>query len=196
MIPKVSEEKSSVSGSEKSAWFAMSATFGRELKAKDYLDSHDVECFIPMKYTMVGDKKKVKVRKLVPAIHNLLFVHATKQRIQALKSGLSYLQYLTMPVDGRNVPITVPENQMQQFITVCNTYDDKLVYLSPDEINLDEGTPVKIIGSAFDGVEGTFVRVKKGRKKQVVVSVQGVAAVMIAKFTDGYLQLLEPTSNQ
>ena len=173
------------------SWFAMSATFGRELKAKSYLEDHGLECFVPMKYDIVTDRRRCKSKKLVPAIHNLLFVHTTRERIQELKRGLDYLQYLTHSVDGRNVPIIVPDGQMQQFITVCNTYDDRLVYLAPDEINLAEGTPVRIIGSAFDGVEGTFVKVKKKRKKRVVVLVRGIAAVMLAEFTDGYLQVLD-----
>ena len=180
-----------MTASENPCWFAMSATFGRELKARDYLEKNKVECFIPMKYQMVDDKKQGKVRKLVPAIHNLLFVYTTKERIQTLKSSVDYLQYLTMPVDGKNVPIIVPEYQMKPFIAVCETYNENLVYLAPDEINLEKGTPVRIIGSSFDGVEGTFVKVQKRRKKQVVVLVQGVAAVMIAEFTDGYLQVLE-----
>ena len=172
-------------------WFAMSATFGRELKARDYLEKNGVESFVPMKYQMVNDRKRGKVRKLVPAISNLIFVHTTKDRIQALKTSVDYLQYLTMPIDGRNIPILVPENQMRPFIAVCETLNENLVYLSPDEINLERGTPVRIVGSAFDGIEGTFVKVNKRRKKQVVVQVQGVVVVMIAEFTDGYLQVLE-----
>ena len=88
-------------------------------------------------------------------------------------------------------PITIPEDQMQHFIRVCDSLSETLVYLAPDEVELAEGTPVRIVGSVFDGVEGTFVKVGKGRKKQVVVLVQGVAAVMVAEFTDGYLQVLE-----
>lgn len=173
------------------AWYAMSATFGRELKAKSFLESNNVRCFVPMRYEVVSDRRKGKIRKLVPAIHNLLFVYTTKMRIQSLKECLGYLQYLTKPVDGRNVPIVVPEDQMRRFIAVCDTYDDHLVYLSPDEIRLEKGTPVRIVGSAFDGVEGTFVKVNGIRKKRVVVLVQGIAAVMVAEFTDGYLQVLD-----
>lgn len=173
------------------AWYAMSATFGRELKAKSYLESHDVCCFVPMKYEVVSVGHHGKIRKLVPAIHNLLFVYSTKVRIQTLKDCLGYLQYLTKPVDGRNVPIVVPEDQMRRFMAVCDTYDEHLVYLSPDEIRLERGTPVRIVGSAFDGVEGTFVKVNGIRKKRVVVLVQGIAAVMVAEFTDGYLQVLD-----
>ena len=100
-------------------WFAMSATFGRELKARDFLEKNKVQCFVPMRYQIINDKKQGKVRKLVPAINNLIFVYTTKERIQELKGSLDYLQYLTMPVNGRNVPIIVPEYQMQPFIAVC-----------------------------------------------------------------------------
>ena len=179
------------SSSEPFQWFAMSATFGRELKAREYLEGKGVRCFIPMRWQIVRDRRGGKVRKLVPAISNLLFACTTRQRIQSLKSMVEYLQYLTRPSDGKNVPVTIPDWQMEQFMRVCDTYNEKLVYLAPDEINLAGGTPVRIVGSAFDGVEGTFVRVGKGRKRQVVVLVQGVAAVMVAEFADGYLEVLE-----
>ena len=181
-------EKCEVSGSQ---WYAMSATFGRSLKAKEYLDSKGITCFVPMKYVLVPDKKGGKIRKLVPAINNLLFVHTTKEIIQEHKVRLGYLHYLTTPVNGRNIPILVPEAQMKQFIAVCETHNERLVYLSPEEVHLDKGTPVKIVGGEFDGVEGTFVKVSGKRKKQVVVCVQGIAAVMIVEFAEGYLQVLE-----
>ena len=171
-------------------WFAMSAPFGRVLKAKALLDSKSVKCFVPMKYEMVIDKEKGKVRKLVPAISNLIFAYTTKDNIQSIKKNVSYLQYLIKREEERNLPIIVPDNQMEQFIKVCETHNEKLHYLAPDEIKLTQGTPVRIIGSEFDGVEGLFVRVQGKRKKQVVVLIQGVTAVVLAEFTDGYLQVL------
>ena len=184
-------DKSLSAAQQESVWFAMSATFGRALKAKAFLEGKGVKCFVPMRYEMVDNKGQGKERKLIPAITNLIFVYTTKDTIQQLKSGVNYLHYLTHSVGGVNQPIVVPEHQMQHFIAVCDTHNDKLVYLSPGEVNLEAGTAVKIIGSAFDGVEGTFVKVKGSRKKSVVVLVQGIAAVMIAEFADGYLQVLE-----
>ena len=173
-------------------WFAMSATFGRALKAKTFLESKSIECFVPMKYELLCGKTQNKVRKLVPAINNLIFVRASKSQIQSAKSEVDFLQYLTRPEKGRNVPIIVPEYQMQQFIKVCQIQNDSVTYLSPDEVDLAKGTPVKIIGSAFDGVEGLFMKVKNGRKKRVVVLIQGIIAAMLAEVEDGYIQVLEP----
>lgn len=172
-------------------WFAMSATYGRELKAKDFLEKNRVECFVPMRYDVVQKRGGKRIRQLVPAISNLIFAHTTRERIQELKPLVEYLQYKTMPENGRNIPIIVPEYQMQQFIAVCNTYNDKLIYLSPDEINLQEGTPVKVIGGIFDGIEGTFLRIEKGKRKKIVVLAEGVAAVVLTDFNDGYIQVLD-----
>lgn len=172
-------------------WFAMSATFGRALKAKDFLESRSVRCFIPMKYEIVSDGKHGKKRQLVPAINNLLFVNATRSCIQNLKVELPYLQYLTKPEGTRRVPIVVPERQMEQFVAVCDTYNEKLTYLNPDEINIEKGTPVQIIGGAFDGVEGTFVKVAGVRSRRVAILVPGITAVVIADITQGCLKVLE-----
>ena len=180
----------SVESVEPVVWFAMSATFGRALKAKDFLESRSVHCFIPMKYDVVNDGKRGKVRKLVPAINNLLFVRTTRSNIQALKSEVDYLQYLTRPEGARRVPIIVPDHQMEQFITVCDSYNEKLVYLNPSEINLAKGTPVQIIGGMFDGIEGTFVKVEGVRNRRVAILVPGIAAVVIADITRGCLKVL------
>lgn len=175
---------------ESCEWFAMSATYGRSMKAKAILENNEIRCFVPMKYTMVNDRRQGKVRKLIPAINNLIFAYATKKTIQSVKQTYSFLQYLTRPEEGRRLPIVVPEKQMTQFMSVCETLDESLLYMTPDEISLEEGTPVRIVGGEFDGIEATFVRVNKGRKKKVVVLVQGVAAVMLTELSEGYLQVI------
>ena len=172
-------------------WFAMSATFGRELKAKEFLEKNNVRCFVPLRYQLVKGRSKDKVRKLVPAISNLVFVNATKDNIKILKTKLPYLQYHTRPDGGKNIPITVPCAQMEQFIAACNTYNEKMSFVRPDEIRLTEGTRIRIVGGAFDGIEGTFVRIDKGKQKHVVINVDRIAAIVLAKVNDGYIQVLE-----
>ena len=176
--------------SEPVSWYAMSATFGRALKVKEFLDSRSIRCFVPMKHDVVSDGKHGKKRQLVPAISNLLFVYATRSCIQDLKTQLGYLQYLTRSEGTRRIPVVVPDRQMEQFIAVCNTYNEKLIYLNPNEINIQKGTPVQIVGGAFDGVEGIFVKVDGVRNRRVAIMVSGIAAVVIADITNGCLKLL------
>ena len=189
--PMQTEEGKAKAAANPVVWFAMSATFGRELKAKAYLEENEVECFVPLQFRLVVDRSGKKERKLLPAVSNLLFAHTTKDRIQELKKDHPYLQYHTCPMEGRNMPIIVPDDDMQRFISVCETHDERLLYLSTDEVRLSAGSRVRIVGSKFDGVEGVFMRVEGKRRKHVVVCIQGVAAVAVATLEDCYLQPLE-----
>lgn len=173
-------------------WFAMSAPYQKELQAEALLGQNGIESFIPKHYQLVAVPGMHKERKLVPAIHNLIFAHTTRRQIQKVKTGYPYLQYKIRREEGRNIPIVVPDRQMEQFISVCNTYNEKLMYLSPDEVNLAEGTPVRIIGGAFDGMEGVFVKVKGGRRRRVVVMLQDLVAVATTEITTDYIQVIKP----
>lgn len=155
----------------------MSAPYHRELQAREWFAEQGVETFVPMSYEIVTRRDGSKARELVPAIHNLLFVHIAPADMRLLKPRLPIVQYLTRPVGERNEPILVPESQMSQFIRVSNTYNDKLLYYRPEELNLRRGTPVRIIGGVFDGVEGTFVKVQGLRNRRVIVQLPGLLAI-------------------
>ena len=159
-------------------WFAMSAPYRRELKAKENLAARGIESFVPMTIA-VAEQKGTKSRKMVPAIHNLIFVHTTKETIQRIKQEIDYLQYRTFPCEGKNKPIIVPDNAMAQFIAITQNRIEELTYLKPEEINIEKGAKVRIHGGAFDGVEGVFVKIKGKRNKRVVVLIEGLAAVAI-----------------
>lgn len=171
-------------------WFAMSAPYRKEMEAKQLLDSKGVENFLPLQNKIFTNSRGIKVRKLVPVISNLFFVHSTRREIQDIKSRVPFLQYRTRPVNGRNVPIIVPDRQMQQFITVCETRNEKLIYLSPQEIDIAKGTPVRVIGGAFDGVEGLFIKVRGARAKRVVVQIDGVA-VATAEIEPQFIEVID-----
>lgn len=157
-------------------WFAMRATYKREFTAQEYLQGKGIEVFIPLKKEIKvirGIKRKVTV----PAINSLIFVKAQKEVLQQAKMGVEYLQYITRKAEGKNVPIVVPERQMEQFIQVVQDDTIDKTFFSPDEVNLAVGTKVKVHGGAFDGMEGTLVKIKGKRKKQFFIDIEGLVAV-------------------
>ena len=171
-------------------WWAMSAPYQRELKAKAALDKLGIENFVPMRYQAVRKRTGSMARELLPAIHNLIFVRGSKPCVSQAKKDILWLQWLTRPEDGKNVPVTVPDKDMDQFIAVTNTYNEHLIYIHPDEIDLRKGTPVRILGGPFNGFEGTFIKVKGSRKKRVVVMLKGIVGVAMAEITPDLLEIL------
>ena len=122
--------------SEKMQWFAMRATYRRGMQIKALLDKEGINNFIPMRYE-VRIRNGRKRRELGPVISDLIFVHSVQSELQKVKFKLPYFQYM---IDIRNgQKIIVPDDQMRQFIAVAGTYDEHLIFFSPDEVNLRKG---------------------------------------------------------
>lgn len=170
-------------------WYAMSVPYNRVLKVKKQLDEKQIDCFVPMRYE-VRTVRGRKVRLYVPAVSNLIFVHTTDSCLKLFKQTTSFLQYLVYKVDGVSQKVIVPDDQMEQFIRVCRTHDEHLIYLTPEEINLAKGTRVRILGGAFNGVEGIFVKVKGKRNRRVVVLIDHVSAIAVSEVSPDLIEII------
>lgn len=167
---------------ESAKWFAMSAPYRNEMKAARMLDELHAEYFIPMHYVLV-QRGACKRRQLVPAVSNLLFVHATETRMTYLKGKVPVMQYKVLKghtADGKaekNEKIVIRDEEMDAFIKVCKEELERLQFLRPEEVNLEKGTKVRVIGGPFDGIEGTFVKVKGSRARKLVISIDNFVSV-------------------
>ena len=156
-------------------WFAVRVSYSRELALKAILDEENIESFIPMRYGIVMKGGK-RVRKLVPAIHNLVFIHSTRKRIDALKDELEGKMPIRFIMNREYCrPVVIPDAQMRSFILVAGSYDEAVLYIESTELNLVKGQKVRITDGVFKGVIGEFVRIRHDRR--VVVNIEGVMAI-------------------
>ena len=170
----------------------MRVTYQREMKMKSLLDELGIENFVPMQYEVTGQGDHSKY-KLVPAIHNLIFVRSTQETITLLKmtrQGLEPLRYMMkVAEDGHGQEIMrVPDRQMENFIRVASAGTDKVRFLEYGDFLAQPGRRVRVIDGFFAGVEGVIKRIKNN--KHVVVQIDGVAAVAIAYLPRQSLQAL------
>lgn len=154
-------------------WWAMRVSYNQGLRAKHELNGLGIENFLPMtsKIIMRGERK---VKVLIPAIQNLIFIRTTFNRLE------EYHDSTQLPVRyimdrATDSPIFVPERQMDSFIAVAGHPDERVIYLAPSTESLKKGDLVRITGGLFRGAEGYFIRLKGDRR--VVVNIPGVAAV-------------------
>ena len=171
-------------------WYAMYATYKREFVAQEYLISKGFEVFVPTR-KVIRSVKGIKRQITEPAINSLIFVKGEKDKLQQAKFGVGYLQYITRRENSRNIPIVVPERQMEQFIKIVQ--DDLLekTFYTPSEVNLAEGTKVKIHGGSFDGVEGRLVKSNGKKKKQFFIIIEGLVAVKAVMENGQLLEVIE-----
>lgn len=170
-------------------WFVMMA-YKREDEAEAALSGKDGLEFFIAKYYTVKVFHGVKKRMLVPYIPNIVFVHATQAQIVKFKETCNFLKFMTWRKQTGLEYITVPDDQMHNFIRIASSQCETMKYYSPDEIHIKKGTRVRVIGGQFDGVVGNFVKVKGKRNRQVVVIIPEVMAVS-AEVDPDLIEVLE-----
>ena len=85
------------------AWYPLRITYSQEMKVKEYLDKEHIESFIPMRYVEKECQGK-KTRQLVPAIHNLLFIHTCRKKIEEFKRFSLLSSKIRYIMDNNHVP--------------------------------------------------------------------------------------------
>ena len=163
----------------------MRITYGRDermLRFKQQLDDEGVENFLPLRYKYQKTDDWDVTKKLVPAIHGLIFVHSTRERLTELKMTrreFEPMHYMTNRLSGSSEDsvLIVPTPQMQNFMRVASIQDDRFVYLENLDFVAKPGKKVRITDGDFKGVEGVIKRIKKNQC--VVVQIEGIAAIAL-----------------
>lgn len=168
--------------SENKSWFAMRATYGRNLMAQRALELNEIESFVPMRKRTVKVGRRIKT-DMIPVVRDLIFVLGERDAVQEAKSRIPYLHYIVRPSEGRNTPVEVPEEQMSAFIAVCNEMDDKAELLSGEEAHFEVGENVEVTNGSFKGCRGELVKIEGKRSKRFVVAIEGIIAVVVSGIT-------------
>lgn len=157
------------------AWFALRATYSRELKVRTLLEERGVRAFVPMTWRKT-EKNGKQTKTLVPAVSSLCFVHWTKDELDAFIRSFGESRPVNYYWDRTtNRPLTVPQKAMEDFISIASTMDEDLIYLTEISDKLREGQTVKVKDGPFKGVEGKIVRIRKSRR--ILVELPGMLAV-------------------
>lgn len=148
------------------------------LPAYKQLGTLNVELFTPMKQrlTVVGGKK---IRKEVPFLQDLLFVYATREKLDALVQSIPTLQYRFIKGGKYCEAMTVRDREMERFIHAIRSTDNPRYY-SPEEITpAMQGRRVRIIGGPLDNYEGCLLTVRGSKSKRMLLEIPNLISTGI-----------------
>lgn len=162
---------------EKVRWYVMRDLKRANAKRPAYklLEENKIKFFVPMKWHLVTRQGK-NVREEVPFMPDLLFVHDTREKLDTLVDKTPTLQYRWLRNTYRE-PMTVPDADMERFITAVNAADSPTYYL-PGEISPKMyGRKIRIVGGPLDGYEGSLITTRGSKVKRLLVKLQDFFAV-------------------
>ena len=140
---------------------------------------------------MKGKKQKV----FSPAVNDLVFAHSDKETLKDFKDNIlskyGYHAYFLMEPDrSKRKPAVVPDKEMDKFMKIASHFDDGITYYKPDEIEIKKGVRVRVIGGAFDGIEGELLKGKGHKNKRIVLQIPGVA-VATSYITPDLIEIID-----
>ena len=175
---------------EPKSWFVMRdlKRSNANLPAYKLLESLGVTYYTPMHWVL-RSRGGQKRREYVPFIQDLLFVHETRSKLDALVSKTPSLQYRYLKGGSYCEPMVVRDAEMDRFMHAVGSVGNPQYY-HPSEITPSMYTRrIRIVGGNLDGYEGRLLSVRGSRVKRILVELPSwlVAAVEV---NPEYIQLL------
>lgn len=184
-----SQMSSSQNNPKDARWFVLRDLKRANAKQRAYqlMEEKNLEFFMPMKAKLMVIKGK-RVRKEVPCIPDLLFVHDTRETLDPIIEAHPTVQYRWLRNKFRE-PMVVSDAEMERFIHAVSVSGIPKYYL-PEEI-----TPamlnrkIRIVGGPLDGYEGTLLTLRGSKVKRLLVEIPGLLLAGVEVNPD-YIQFI------
>ena len=197
--PSISRNKGGVSVEnaqfENKQWFVLRVSYGRVLKAKDFVESKGLECYVPLRYKEVRKQGK---RRIItePLIPSFIFVHASAEQVDSLlqdknikalenRAMLSYYYDHTSHCENaptKNPPLVISDTAMDNFIRLTSIHNPHIIPVTSENIKYKLGDEVVITEGEFKDIRGRVARIA-GQQRVLVELFDGclVATAYVPK---------------
>ena len=182
--PSISKNKDGVSvenvPSENKQWFVLRVSYGRVIKAKAFVESKGLECYVPLRYKEIRKQGK-KLIITEPLLPSFLFVHATAEQVGTLlyeikvspnesRNLLSYYFNHTIHCQDNpehNPPLTIRDEAMNNFIRLTSIKNPHIIPITTEIIQYKLGDMVIVTEGEFKDIHGRVARIA-GQQRVVV----------------------------
>ena len=182
--PSISKNKGGVSvenvPSENIQWFVLRVSYGRIIKAKEFVVAKGLEYYVPLRYKEVRKQGKKRIITK-PLLSSFLFVHATAEQVETLlyeikvstneiRNLLSYyFDHTSQRQDNpdRNPPLTICDETMNNFIKLISIKNQHIIPVTTEIIPYKLGDMVIGTEGDFKDIHGRVARIA-GQQRVIV----------------------------
>lgn len=173
-------------------WYVLRCHSMSAAKVCAALDGLEIEWFQPYSEAIVTENGR-KVKRKVCLMKDYVFVHSTKDRLTELIEGKRIAAWFYYDLCHRvhHEPLFVRDKEMEDFMRVSTEYDRNPQVHRLEDMNLIAGTRIRILNGPFQGVEGTYIQLKRGARKEMVVKLSNFLTVSVKLTSDELVEVLD-----
>lgn len=161
-------------------WYVLRDLKRRNSSTPGYLEltEQGFDVFTPLKWE-ITTKAGRRIRRQVPVIADLVFVHSAKDILDVVISRIPTLQYRYRLGQSIYEPMTVRDGDMEQFIGAVKSTED-VIYYSLEEITPEMyGKEVAVVGGPLDGYTGRLLSMRGSRKRRLLIAIPDFIAAAV-----------------
>ena len=182
----------------KKHWFVLRDLRRHNAKKLAYeeLEEGGFEVFVPLMWRSYF-KKGREIKRQVPAVCGLLFVHSSRRSLDPKIDDMDTLQYRYLRGASYCTPMTVRDGEMENFISIVKASAEPCYY-QPGQVNPSMlGSKVRLIGGPMDGRVGRLMKIRGSSRRRLYVEVSGVvgASVVIQADSVGWVEVMDESEN-
>ena len=161
-------------------WFVLRVSYGRIIKAKAFVESKGLECYVPLKYKEIKKQGKKRIIS-TPLLPSFIFVYATAEQVEALLHDNKVMANESRPLlsyyfdhtihrqdnPDRNPPLTIRDEAMNNFISLTSLKNPHIIPITSNNILFKLGDNVIVTEGEFKGIHGRVARIA-GQQRVVV----------------------------
>lgn len=100
-----------------------------------------------------------------------------------------YYDHFRRTVGGYNPPLTIPDQQMRNFITLTSVDSDHILIVNKEICHFKSGDIVRIIDGKFKGINGRVARI--AGQQRVVIELSNLCLVATAYIPNAFLEIID-----
>lgn len=153
-------------------WYAARTRAKHEIMIRDFLQKINISCYLA---TYVEHRRYVpyRLKKIEkPLVSNLIFIKSDKDRLISVLDD--YGIKFSLIRDKFQVPVRIPDKQMDDFIRITQTMGE---CVNTDSSTFSCGDWVRVIEGPLCGVEGELIKIK-GRH-HLLLRLQGILSISV-----------------
>lgn len=167
-------------------WIPIQTVYHKELAVAEFLKKEGIEYYIPMCYELTERKEEDGKceRRLVPAVHNLLFIRHEYDREwcrEFARKAEVPVYFIRREREG-NEFCTVSEAEMQNFMHATDPEIEGTRFIDSETLLGKKSVPVRVVKKGpLYGLTGKFVRY--GGKHYIAIEMAQSTALLKVSFT-------------
>ncbi len=158
-------------------WYAVQTFYNKELRLGELFAERGLSYFIPMRQVESCEAGGKPVSRLVPVVHNLLFLEKTEDESVMLE------RLKDIPVPFRlyrnretQKLYEIPDRCLLDLRAACDPSYSGNLYMEAEQAEARPGKKVRVIRGPFAGLEGKLTQYKK--KYYVVVTIASLGVLL------------------